>query len=287
MAKRNDRAPSMGRLLEQSEDIKVLIEQCATDLSLVNSGIAEELKAQDPMPGVESALSKNVEIEDSVKEASEKLAVVTAGLENQARDRELLDHQFAAAQEQEEAARRASLYDLLTGLPNRALFDDRLSHGLAQAMRHGWGLAVMFIDLNGFKRINDSYGHDVGDRVLQAVGRRLRQYTRSDDTVSRYGGDEFLYLLMEIKDEVHVALVAEKIAEVIRRPWDDADRELKGIPRIDATLGIAVFPSDASTSSTLIKAADAALYEAKRTGIGYAFANRDPGSSTPGDRQQP
>lgn len=99
MSKRSGQPPSIDRLLEQSEDVKELIEQCATDLSLVNSDIAEGLKGQESMPGVESALSKNVEIQDSVQDASEKLAVVTAGLLNQARDRQLLDHQLAAAQE--------------------------------------------------------------------------------------------------------------------------------------------------------------------------------------------
>lgn len=173
---------------------------------------------------------------------------------------------------------------MLTRLPNRALFDDRLNHGLAQAVRHGWGLAVMFIDLNKFKRINDSYGHGIGDRVLQAVGQRLTQCTRSDDTVSRYGGDEFLYLLMEIKDEVHVALVAEKIIEAIGRPWDDSERELKGVPCIKASLGIAIFPTDGRTFGKLLKAADAALYSAKRSGGGYAFADRDEGSSTLDDQ---
>lgn len=279
MSKRNERLPSMDRLLEQSEDVKELIEQCATDLSHVNSDIAEGLKGQESMPGVESALSKNVEIQDNVRDASEKLAVVTAGLVNQARDRQLLDHQLAASQEQEEAARHASLYDVLTQLPNRALFDNRLNHGLAQAVRHGWGLAVMFIDLNKFKRINDSHGHGIGDRVLQAVGQRLTQCTRSDDTVSRYGGDEFLYLLMEVKDEVHVALAAEKIIEAIGRPWDDSERALKGVPLIKASLGIAVFPTDGRTFGELLKAADAALYSAKRRGGGYAFADRDEGAS--------
>lgn len=287
MSKRTERAPSIGRLLEQSEHVKELVEQCATDLSLVNCDIAEELKTQEPMPAVESALVKNVEIQDNVRTASEKLAAVTAGLADQARDRALLDHQFAAAQEQEEAARHASLYDVLTSLPNRALFDDRVRHGLGQAVRHGWGLAVMFIDLDDFKRINDSYGHDIGDRVLQAIGRRLKHYTRSDDTVSRYGGDEFLYLLMEIKDELHVALVAEKIGEVIRRRWDDSERDLKDVPRISATLGIAVYPTDGCTLSTLIKAADTALYVAKRNGTGCAFAERGHGSPARADRRQP
>ena len=274
MSKISERASSLHQLVEQSADIKDLVEQCATDLSQVNSSIAQELVNHDAMPAVERALGKNMQIEEGIERASEKLAVVASGLEHQVRDRALLDHQFAAALEQEEAARHAALYDALTDLPNRALFDDRLVHGLAQASRHGWTLAVMFIDLDGFKGINDSYGHDLGDRVLQAIGQRLKRTTRSDDTVSRYGGDEFLYLMTETDDEGHVALVAEKIIQAIHGPWSEAERDLQELPSIKASIGIAMFPKDGAAADTLIRNADAAMYVAKRNKIGYAFADQ-------------
>src|SRR6202044_3678914 len=111
------------------------------------------------------------------------------------RDRTLVDHQLAAAVEQVEGSRNAALHDSLTGLPNRVLFRDRLEHGIAQAKRHRWILAVMFVDMDNFKSINDTYGHEAGDAVLQTVAKRLAHNARVDDTVSRYGGDEFLYLL--------------------------------------------------------------------------------------------
>jgi diguanylate cyclase (GGDEF)-like protein len=282
MPKTTARAPSLHQLAEQSEDIKELMERCATDLSRVNSGIAQELHDHGALPAVERALSKNLKIEDGVGEACEKLAVVTSGLEHQARDRNLLEHQFAAALEQEQAARHAALYDGLTDLPNRALFDDRLAHALAQAMRHGWMLAVMFIDLDDFKGINDSYGHEVGDRVLQGVGMRLKNSARSDDTVSRYGGDEFLYLAMDIQDVAQVTVVAEKIIGAIQRPCHEAGREIPGLPSINASMGIAVFPGDGISADMLMRKADAAMYVAKRNKTSYEFSDRSRLPHAPG-----
>jgi diguanylate cyclase len=270
MSKPHALTPSLPGLLKQSQAVRDLVEACAEDLSKVNSGIARELENVGNLPGVESALNKNLQVEDTVNEASEKLAVMTSGLEDQVRDRKLLDYRFAAVLEQEEAARHAALYDALTDLPNRALFNDRLEHGLAQAKRHGWALAVMFIDLDAFKGINDAHGHEVGDCVLQEVGRRLKRITRSDDTISRYGGDEFLYLLLEIQDEVHVASAAEKIIDTLQIPW----AAVQGItvPAIGGSIGIALFPKDGATAQTLIRKADAAMYVAKRNKMGYAFA---------------
>ncbi|MEP7345708.1 MAG: GGDEF domain-containing protein, partial [Gemmatimonadaceae bacterium] len=160
------------------------------------------------MPGVEDALEKSEAVEIKVQEASEKLSVVNLALESEVKGRRLLENQLAAVLEQEETARHASFHDPLTGLPNRALFDDRLQHGLAQATRHGWILAVMFMDLDDFKAINDSYGHEVGDRVLKMTAERLKETTRADDTVSRHGGDEFLHLLMGISDDKDAIVIA-------------------------------------------------------------------------------
>src|SRR6202044_2544115 len=123
------------------------------------------------------------------------------------RDRTLVDHQLAAAVEQVEGSRNAALHDSLTGLPNRVLFNDRLEHGIAQAKRHRWILAVMFVDLDNFKSINDTYGHQAGDAVLQTVAVRLKHNTRNDDTVSRYGGDEFLYLLTHMREQKDIEMI--------------------------------------------------------------------------------
>jgi diguanylate cyclase len=252
--------------------VRELVEECARELSAVNSGIKQALENPESLPGVESALEKNEVIEEKVQEVAKKLSLVNSGLTGQVRDSNLLVQQFAAAVEQEEAARHVALHDVLTDLPNRALFEDRLEHGLAHAKRHGWAMAVMFIDLDGFKKINDSFGHDVGDCVLQTVAQRLKENTRSDDTVSRYGGDEFLFLLTEMQDEAHATLIAKKIIEAVQTPSDIHLRNGKRCPSIKASVGIAIYPKNGNTAEILVKNADTAMYRAKRTKSGYAFA---------------
>jgi diguanylate cyclase (GGDEF)-like protein len=124
-----------------------------------------------------------------------------------------------------------------------------------------------------FKKINDLYGHDVGDRVLQTIAQRLKQKMRSDDTVSRYGGDEFLCLLTEIQDEVHATLIAEKFIENVQAPCHVTVRDLNICLIIKASIGIAIFPKDGSTAKMLVNQADAAMYRAKQNQSGYAFAD--------------
>jgi diguanylate cyclase (GGDEF)-like protein len=193
-------------------------------------------------------------------------------LADQIRDRHVLDHQLAAAVEQGAAARHAALHDALTDLPNRALFDDRLEHGLANAERHGWNLAVMFLDMDGFKAINDSHGHHVCDSLLRTIAQRLRKNARSEDTVSRYGGDEFLFLLTEIGDPTHVALIAKKMAEAIQMPCEIRAGGVIRHLSVRSSIGISLFPKDGSSAEMLVKNADAAMYRAKRSQSGYAFA---------------
>jgi diguanylate cyclase len=200
---------------------------------------------------------------------------VNVELKGEVKDRVLLEHQFAAALEQEEAARHMALHDSLTDLPNRALFDDRLAHGLAHAKRHGWQMAVMFIDLDDFKGINDAHGHDIGDRVLQIVGQRIASNTRSDDTVSRYGGDEFLFLLVEIQNEAAVPLVAQKIIEMVQAPCDVMVGDARLGVVIKASIGIAIYPNDGDTAALLMKKADTAMYQTKRDESGFSFPPRE------------
>jgi diguanylate cyclase (GGDEF)-like protein len=171
------------------------------------------------------------------------------------------------------ADRNAALHDVLTGLPNRALFIDRLEHGIAQAKRHGWTLAVMFVDLDDFKTINDTHGHEVGDGVLRTIATRLKDGTRSDDTVSRLGGDEFLYLLMEIRNKQDASSIAQKIIAAIHAPCEIGLHDRTVRLTVEASIGIAVFPSGGQTVEALIKSADTALYRAKRSRSGYSFAS--------------
>lgn len=153
-------------------------------------------------------------------------------------------------------------HDLLTRLPNRSLFKDRLSVAITQAGRNSSRLAVMFIDLDRFKIINDSLGHTMGDRLLQAVSQRLLQCVRKGDTLSRFGGDEFTLLLPEVQDDAATTQVAEKILESLREPFQLSGHEIY----VGASIGIAMFPDGGKTLDTLIKNADIAMYRAKNIG---------------------
>jgi diguanylate cyclase (GGDEF)-like protein len=265
-------AKSLTEVLGQSEHARDLVDECAEELSAVNVTLKQELVDQAPLPGVENALAKNEAIEAKVQEVSEELSVVNQGLEGEVEERHVLEDQLAAATEEGKEARYAALHDPLTGLPNRPLFDDRLKHGLAQAIRHGRALAVLFLDLDDFKNINDSYGHELGDSVLQTMAGRLKENIRGDDTISRYGGDEFLCLLMEASNERDIILIAEKIIKAIQAPCDLNVRGLSISLSINASIGISIFPRDGTTADTLVKSADEAMYRAKRNKSRNSFA---------------
>ena len=153
-------------------------------------------------------------------------------------------------------------HDLLTRLPNRSLFKDRLSQAITQAQRAGSQLAVMFIDLDRFKVINDSLGHTMGDRLLQAVSQRLQHCIRKGDTLSRFGGDEFTLLLPDVQGEQAVLQVAEKVLESIKQPFNLAGHDIY----IGASIGISLYPWGGETLDELIKNADIAMYKVKKTG---------------------
>jgi diguanylate cyclase (GGDEF)-like protein len=186
----------------------------------------------------------------------------------------MTDHELAAAWEQQAAARHTSLHDALTGLPNRALLDDRLEHGFAQARRHDRSMAVMFLDLDKFKSINDTHGHDVGDFVLKTVAQRLTAVTRGDDTISRISGDEFLYLLTELRSEGNIVPVAEKILKAIRAPMNIQIHGVDTSLSINASIGISIYPQHGTSAGALINSADQAMYRAKQSGAGYALAGQ-------------
>jgi diguanylate cyclase len=260
------------QVLGQSEHIQELIDQSVEDLSSANTGIKHDFAHCDPLPGAKSALDKNEAVTGKLRDASERLTALKQALQIGIRDRTMVDHQFAAAVEQEEGSRNAALHDQLTGLPNRVLFNDRLEHGIAQAKRHRWILAVMFVDLDNFKSINDTYGHEAGDAVLQTIAMRLAHTTRSDDTVSRYGGDEFLYLLTPLHEQKDAAMIAAKILKAIQVPCEVRVGDVVVYPCLGASIGISVFPKDGTTAAALIKSADAAMYGAKENKSGFAFA---------------
>jgi diguanylate cyclase (GGDEF)-like protein len=153
-------------------------------------------------------------------------------------------------------------HDRLTGLPNRMLFDERLSLALAHTHRYGEILAVVFLDLDNFKTINDTLGHAVGDRLLQIVAERLRGCLRPEDVLARWGGDEFTLLLFPIGNAEDTAKIATKILDTLNAPLKLEGQEL----HIKASLGIALAPYDGEDAETLLKNADAAMYRAKQQG---------------------
>ena len=153
-------------------------------------------------------------------------------------------------------------HDSLTGLPNRMLFHDRLLLSLTQAHRHQKKLALMLLDLDYFKDVNDTLGHSVGDQLLRAVGNRLRRLLRKGDTVARVGGDEFLLLLPEIARVEDAITIAKKILAAFRKPCVFDDHELL----ISTSIGIAIYPDDSDSADTLLKHADIAMYGAKDKG---------------------
>ena len=262
------RGKSLARVLGQGERVKALVDESVEALASVNTSLNQELPGREEAPRIARAVRKNEAIEGKVQEAAEKISVMNKALELEVTSRHELEEQLVTVTRAEEAARHAALHDPLTDLPNRALFDDRLEHGLSQARRHGRALAVMYIDLDAFKEINDVHGHDVGDAVLKAIADRLKARTRRDDTVSRYGGDEFLYLLMDMGGPQDIPLIADKLLNELRMPIPAGT----GTLIVNPSIGIAIHPKDGTDASDLIKSADKAMYEAKRSKSGYALA---------------
>jgi diguanylate cyclase (GGDEF)-like protein/PAS domain S-box-containing protein len=162
----------------------------------------------------------------------------------------------------EEQLRHQAFHDPLTGLPNRALFMDRLEHALALAHRRGTRVAVLFIDLDNFKVINDSLGHQAGDRLLKAVAERLKACLRPEDTAARLGGDEFTILVEGAAGVGDVAQIAERIAEILRPPFALEEQEVFAT----ASIGIALNGSDQEQPADLLRHADLAMYRAKHRG---------------------
>lgn len=268
---RNPSARSLAEAIGKSERIKEVVEECATELSLVNTVLKTQLDAPTAGPEVANAVQKSEAVEAKVQDSANELTKVNEALVGEVRERQLLEHQLEASRAQEHAARHAAFHDPLTSLPNRVLFNDRLEHGLAQAKRHGWTIAVMFIDLDAFKAVNDTHGHEIGDKVLKTIASRLQKMTREDDTVSRHGGDEFLYLLLELKSLDDASAIAKKIIQTLSEPCDVFEDGIPGLA-VAPSIGIALCPGDALTADDLVKCADKAMYRAKRDRSGFAFA---------------
>jgi diguanylate cyclase (GGDEF)-like protein/PAS domain S-box-containing protein len=181
-------------------------------------------------------------------------------------------HDVSAARAIGKKLAHLARHDFLTDLPNRMLVNDRIDSAISLALRHGKQRAVLFLDLDGFKHINDSLGHAVGDKLLQSVAHRLVTCVRGSDTVSRQGGDEFVILLSEIEHGKDAARSAAKILAALAAPHSIGDKEL----HITASIGISIYPDDGRDAETLIKCADTAMYHAKDKGRNnYQFFTED------------
>ena len=258
---------SLVEALNQNETVQAKIERWADELSAINEALVQEVSGRSPSTELERALDRSPELESDIQASAEAMSSINAGLSRGIAAGKKLTRKLLSSNTKRKEIGQLALHDPLTGLPNRMLFDDRLRQVLAQAARHGRGVAVMFIDLDNFKAVNDSYGHDVGDTVLRHVAQRLQASMRAEDTVSRRGGDEFLCIMMEARAELDIAKVARKIIQVISAETEVGDAKLTVKPSV----GIAVYPRDGDTAGALVTNADTAMYRAKRAREGYAF----------------
>ena len=270
-----DKNASLERVINQNEKIKKTVQQAACDLTSVNEVLNQGKEVKIPVQIIKEAITQNKEVEHKVAKAADDLHKVNAELAKEMAERVVIESELSdmkndlagvrddlsKSQAKEEESRKFALHDALTGLPNRVLFEERLDHGLIQAKRHGWKLAVLFMDIDNFKNINDSYGHDLGDKVLLTVADRLQSSVREEDTVSRWGGDEFVCLLSEFKQEADVTRLAEKIVSRI----SEAVKFNGTVLSIGVSVGIAIYPTDGKTADILFKNADTAMYKAKGT----------------------
>jgi diguanylate cyclase (GGDEF)-like protein len=179
-------------------------------------------------------------------------------------------HVLAAAiarTETEAKIRHQALHDAVTGLPNRILFEDRLTRVLATARRHGRSLAVLFLDLDNFKRVNDSLGHSVGDEVLLTVARRMASCIRMEDTLARFGGDEFVVLMPEISRPQDWSELVDRISRALQEPLQTAGRQLVTSVSVGVAVGGAPHPE--KDAQALLRDADLAMYAAKQRGPGH------------------
>lgn len=192
---------ALGRVLTKSENIKEAVAQAAGELVSVNEALQQKTKGNGPTQAVNDAIAQNLDVEAKVAKAADDLKRANFQLATQVAAQASLTSELAEtkttlaqvrddlseSQDQERDARQKALHDSLTGIPNRASFDQALDHGLIQARRHGWKLAVLFIDIDEFKSINDAHGHDMGDQVLVTVANRLQSSLREEERVLSLG----------------------------------------------------------------------------------------------------
>lgn len=265
-------AMSLIRVLDQSEQIKIDVEQCAEDLATVNSELKKELGGEPLRPSVELAIQKSESIEDKVDEAAADLTNVNQALKTEVKERVVLERELIDVKQQERATRNASLHDPLTSLPNRGLFDDRLEQALAQAKRNSRTLAVMFIEVHERHDTGNTQDSVLNEKELLSIVSRLENMKRDDDTLTRHGDREFLYLRAELTSETDASAIAEEIIQCLCTSDKVEGTGLAPVADLKPFVGIAVFPRDGATAAALVGSADEARHRAKQTTKGHSFA---------------
>jgi diguanylate cyclase (GGDEF)-like protein len=276
--------------LEQSHDVKAKVEAVADDLSSANDVAKDRMAEGLTALPVTEVLQTGLAVERTVQECADDLQEVTRTLaqgveevkaveQALARSREALSESqdaLAASRDAERTASQRATHDEKTGLPNRTLFDDRLAQAIAGADRRGWMLAVMFLDLDRFKLVNDNHGHAAGDAVLSIVAQRLLTHARDEDTVCRNGGDEFLYLLINPRTREDVSRIAGLVRATIAQPISLDALQFSITPSI----GIALYPEHGRSADLLITHADVAMYRAKKLRSPFEFYEAPTGPET-------
>jgi len=269
--------------LEQGHEVQAKVEECVDDLSSANALLKVKVSGGKTAILDEETLRDGEAIEIKVQECADELTQVTDKLEEGLGELKKVADELGvsqgalaesetaliASQRAEKYASYRAMHDVKTGMPNRALFDDRLEQALAGAERHKYSLAVMFFDLNRFKSINETYGHSAADAALTVVAERLLRHARQEDTVCRNGGDEFLYLLIKPQGRENVERIARFLIEAIVRPITVGKLSIVITPSI----GISMYPDHGTSAEMLIESADAAMYSAKNRGSGCEVFN--------------
>jgi diguanylate cyclase (GGDEF)-like protein len=281
---------TLASVLHQSAQIEAKVEKCAEEMSVINALLEGELPSLRRSRNAERAVDQSKRVKEWIGACAEELHRVNTALALEINERKRCEYALASAQarsigvqidlleaqaelarvkEGRERDRYFAFHDPLTGLPNPNLFYDRLEGALAYAKRYKHALAVMCIDLNHFKRINDAHTHYIGDKVLQIVAQRLRASVRATDTVSRQEGDHFLFLLAELMHHRAATAMARNLINAIAQPCEVEELTLA----VTASIGIAVYPRDGETAEALIENAGTARRVAKRSDDGYTIFN--------------
>ncbi|WP_260295319.1 putative bifunctional diguanylate cyclase/phosphodiesterase [Sedimenticola hydrogenitrophicus] len=234
------------------------------ELETHNQSLIDDLSGEvTQRRAAQEALERHrTQLEDQVERRTRELT----------RTNESLEKQIAIRKHAEKSLKHLAHHDTLTNLPNRLLLDARMEHAIKHARRNQGRLALLFLDLDNFKHINDSLGHMTGDRLLQQVTGRLLSITREDDTIARLGGDEFVLLMEEVRDTADIISLAQKILDKLNERFEINGQSIF----VGGSIGISLYPQDGETAETLLKNADAAMYRTKDEGRNsYNFYTRE------------